>query len=300
MGSDFGAGLAVLEWNAWRGFLVGAVFPRASRVPVDPRERWERLLARVPPDARTVLPHVDLSRTGGVPRGRAELFAALRERGARVLNEHVTDISKGRIQRECARLGLPVTAAAREGDPDEWVLVKTDLNSGGRKERWLSPAERRRLGVGRLSRQLRDPGDYRVVRRRDVPPSWWSDPALSVERYVTNSRDAFYRVYVLGRQQVVSRAVSGARVRRMEGKLERRNAFFRDFRPLGDGGELPPDLLDTVRAFVAGFRLDYGALDLVEDDEGRAYVVDVNDTPYWGDEVQPGVLEHLAAQEIAP
>lgn len=286
-----GEGLAVLEWNAWHGFMAALLFPRADRIVVDTGERWERLLDRIPARTRAVLPHIDLSRTSRVPRGRAELCAALRDRGVRILNEHVTDISKGHVQRECARLGLPTVAAAREGDPEERVIVKTVLNAGGKKERWLTRGERRRLGVGPLSRHLRCADDYRVLRRRDVPRSWWSDPSLCVERYVDNSRNAFYRFYMVGRRQAVSRAVAAVPVRRMEGELERRNFLFHDF--AGEG--VSPGMLETARAFVAGFRLDFGALDLVEDDDGRAYVVDVNQTPYWGSESQAGMLEHLGA-----
>lgn len=293
-----GSGLAVLEWNAWRGFLVGALFPGARRVPVELGDTGREVLARIPPGTHTVLPHVDLSRTGDVPRERAELVAALRERGIRVLNEHVVDITKRRLQEVCAGLGLPSTRTGPDGPPDELLLVKTDLNSGGKKERSVHPSRRRRLGIGPVSARIRGADDYRVLRRREVPPAWWDDPTLCLERYVANSRDAFYRAYVVDRQLVVSRAVSPLRVRRMEGELERTNHLFRDFAP-ADGTPptpLPAGMLETLRAFVAGFRLDYGALDLVEDEEGRSYVVDVNDTPYWGSEWQEGVLEHLAAQ----
>jgi len=34
-------------------------------------------------------------------------------------------------------------------------------------------------------------------------------------------------------------------------------------------------------------------VDVVESESGEFYAVDLNRTPYWGNEKQPGMLEHL-------
>jgi hypothetical protein len=52
-------------------------------------------------------------------------------------------------------------------------------------------------------------------------------------------------------------------------------------------------LLSTAGIFMHRFKLDYGALDIVESEAAEFHVVDVNKTPYWGSERQPGLIEHL-------
>jgi glutathione synthase/RimK-type ligase-like ATP-grasp enzyme len=56
---------------------------------------------------------------------------------------------------------------------------------------------------------------------------------------------------------------------------------------------LPSRLLETAGVFLHRFKLDYGAIDIVESHDGEFYVVDVNMTPFWGDERQAGLTEHL-------
>jgi hypothetical protein len=84
----------------------------------------------------------------------------------------------------------------------------------------------------------------------------------------------------------------------MGGDLRRRNYWFWRHDKLlnaysDNTVELPAALLSTVGTFVDNFQLDFGALDVVESETGDYYVVDVNKTPFWGDERQPGLLEHL-------
>jgi hypothetical protein len=65
---------------------------------------------------------------------------------------------------------------------------------------------------------------------------------------------------------------------------------------------LPPSIWaafrNTIR-FVDAFGLDYGALDLVFDDDDLPYIVDVNPTPWGGRGMQAEIVAHLRAGLVA-
>jgi hypothetical protein len=61
----------------------------------------------------------------------------------------------------------------------------------------------------------------------------------------------------------------------------------------GCNANLPPALLRTMGIFIHRYHLDFGAIDVIESAAGDFYIVDVNKTPFWDDEYQPGLLEHL-------
>ena len=61
----------------------------------------------------------------------------------------------------------------------------------------------------------------------------------------------------------------------------------------GGDSKLPAALLRTMGIFIHRFGLDFGAIDVVESGEGDFCPVDVNKTPFWDAQYQPGLLEHL-------
>jgi hypothetical protein len=87
-------------------------------------------------------------------------------------------------------------------------------------------------------------------------------------------------------------------VRRQNFWLWRESEAVVPFR--GSGSELPPALLRILGVFIARFRVDYAAIDVVEGNQEDFYIVDVNKTAYWGHEYQEGLLEHLRRGFDAP
>jgi hypothetical protein len=145
---------------------------------------------------------------------------------------------------------------------------------------------------------MKSPDDYFVSRRGDLAPDVWNDPTLVVERYVKNPLGRFFRVYVAVNAIVISEAYTDTLVKRMEGRIRRHNHFLwrqgeRIYAESNAAADLPPRLLETAGAFLNRFHLDYGAVDVVENETGEFYEIDLNKTPFWGDEKQPGLLEHL-------
>jgi len=283
----------VYEFRAWSEFLVTRVFPGAVRLRARPNDIARDVERRIPPEARYFLFHLDMSVTKAFPRGRAQLLRALRRRGVIPLNADVDDITKRSIQAACRRLDIPVASAPRRGADGELLIVKTNCNYGGEGERTIPRALRTRLGIGALSRDIRGAADYRIIPREEVPEQWWTDDSLVVERYVSNRAHRFYRAYVVHERVVVSVVTNPSPIKKMTSGLPRQNHPLH-LAEISAATSLPAGLSSVLARVIRGMSLDYGAIDLVEDDAGVCYVIDVNTTPYWGDEIQPDLTEFLA------
>jgi hypothetical protein len=214
------------------------------------------------PPADLAIAHVDLTH---VPREYADFVAGY----PRSFNAHVTDISKRTISRQLV---------TRD---DEWcgaVIVKTDLNSRGARELavlgGLTPRDPWRLlprAVSiRVRRRLMRPDSpflrYQIFATKDdVPPHFWRDGRLVVERFLAERNGDEYRVrnaLFLGTTAI--------------------NTLFRSDDPIVRGRSMrdpeeqpmPPEVLELRRELSLDFgRIDYAIVD------GRVVVYDVNKTP---------------------
>lgn len=287
--------LLVYEWHAWQGFLVSQVFPHAFRLSAHVDDSIEAILDTIPKKTTAFLFHLDCSRTHHFPHQRSALTQALSARGIHVSNRATTDITKRHLQSTCRRLGLNSVQADREGDPYTRLIVKTNLNSGGYGERRLSAAERRLLRVPAPFAPINNATEYRVLTRRDIPSAWWAQPALTIERYIENQANRIHRVHVAGPRLVLSTGVAAGVLRRFGTERQRIN-YFLTRETLAENSapsQAVAQILQQVLPFLEGFQLDYGAIDVVEDETGTPYIIDVNTTPGWGEAYQPGLFEHL-------
>lgn len=271
------------------------IAPAATRLPARLGETASELLRRLPPHATAFVFHLNLTDTRRTPQRRGAFSRALRARGIRIVNEHVTDISKRRVQAACAAAGLNSVQAPRAGDPRELLIVKTNANYGGEKERFLGPRERRALGFEPRCRWIRSHDGYLILPRRDVRPELWRTRELVVERFIENRYHVFYRAHKLLDRVIISRMVNPARIKKMLQQIPRTNWYLRLPELESMRGPTPPPR-HVVRA-VAGvcrvLRLDLGSIDLVEDDAGECYVIDVNASPYWGEAGYDHMLRFL-------
>jgi hypothetical protein len=295
------APLVVLEHRAWHGYAIQMVQPHAMRIRVRHGEPAERVLAGVPHAARAVLMHVDASRTDGFVTRAPELWEALRARGTIALNGQATDIRKRTLQMRCDALGLPSAGAAREGAPDERVIIKTNLNSGGAPERQLG----RVLGGlanpfgADLNDTIRDASGYRVCRRDEVPAGAWNDSTLVIERFIENPDGIFFRVHTVGPATSVAEIWSEREVKKVTVGVRRRVNHLYWRTSAGDRAEGPSTdtaarVVALVRRVHAEIGIGFGAADCVMDANGTLVVVDVNKTPGAADIAsQPDVVAHL-------
>lgn len=211
--------------------------------------------------------HVDLS---VVPRKYAD-FA---RRYPVSLNTDALDIRKRRFS----------TLALDGTEPYQGpVIVKTDLNAGGKPERQLRrrmdpPAvvwARRALAgfcrsVGCWPQdRIVGASTYQVYPSpAEVPRTCFRSPSLIVEKFVPERRDGYYchrRYYVLGDAEV--------------------NQVWLGTQPIcaGDNDGVARDVPvpAELRRFRRRFRIEYGKIDYVRGPSGEIFVLDVNKTP-WG------------------
>ncbi|QDS94626.1 hypothetical protein FF011L_34060 [Roseimaritima multifibrata] len=290
---------AVYEWNAWKDYGIQVWRPRAYRIEANPKDEVSEVLARVKPRTRDFLVHLNLSRQAAFPQQRSELIAALRQKGIRVWNANVSDITKRRVQAECKRLGLPSTGATRAGNPDEKLILKSNCNHGGVNELLLDQETRAQMGLPPVSTLVDGNLEYPIKPRSSMTDEW-EDRGLAIERLIENARGVFYRAYLVCGRLVISRFVqpdTESPVKRFKGVFKRDNFHYEDCSRLLESpdtdDELSPGLKTVVASFVDGIQLDYGALDVVADDDENFYVIDLNITPYWGAPGQPKMTKFL-------
>jgi hypothetical protein len=300
--------IAVLHWPVRKHYLISGLAPGVDLVPVVPGEPAADAVARILGGhlsghghlPELVLVHIDSSTPADFVRTLDDLQDRIEATGIAVWNGGVASITKRSIQTRLADAGLPTTLALRDGDAAEKVIVKTNLNSRGIPE-WEMPDEHRAaLGwAPRAASPLDGKDGYLVMQRAEVPAPWWDDPQAIIERYVDNRYGVFYRVYFVGEQVVVCEGRASTQVRRMRDAHDRYDLLLDRHSAV----ESPVETLVWQPAFDAFLSavacaellsLDYGTIDLVVDDRGIPYVVDVNTTPFWGIPEGPDdMLRHL-------
>ncbi|HEY6805371.1 MAG TPA: hypothetical protein VI306_17470 [Pyrinomonadaceae bacterium] len=286
MADDSLSHVAVLEWQAWKGFLLLHVLgDSAIRIETDPfsefpAEQFDYIFET----CSAVCWQINLSVRGQLPLQIRELTNRFTERGLYVVNGIVQDIRKSTLQAHLETVGLPSLRATPDGPAEEMLFVKTNLNYGGEVERWL-PVES--VAAGKLERLVsNDFGAYRykTIQRRFIKEELWNDPALVIERYVTNNENSFYRVYFSGGQVVIVKAFAPGVIKKLSGD-DRDTNFVTDLEHLKDGTDQLPlneSLKRDVAIFIDTAPVEFGSLDIVHDGQHNNYIIDLNLTPYAG------------------
>ncbi|WP_164013460.1 hypothetical protein [Pyxidicoccus trucidator] len=285
------AGFTILDWTLRPDYLARQLLRDARLVKVKPGIPAAAMAEEVFTKAGgpgNVLLHIDASTPADFIRPLEAFCGLLGDAGYAVWNGAMHDIRKRSIHSLLQRLNLPCAAAKRDGDPDTRVIVKTNLNSRGIAE-WEVPDEHR-SAMGwpeRTPSPLDGIQGYRVMRRKEVDASWWDDPRLVLEEYIDNRDGAFCRVYFCGEQMVICEGKALTEVRRMADGFDRYDYLANRksiLEPVLAGVLAPPVVAAALAALAVAEAagLDYGSIDLVRDDAGIPYVVDINLTPYWG------------------
>jgi hypothetical protein len=291
-----GEKVAIYEWQTNRQFLFPVLCPSSVRIEANANDWAEDVLRRLSGRIRLFAFHLNLTQTASFPQDRPALCRALARSGVSVVNAEVTNISKAFIQATCRRLGLPTTEAVPEGDPAEMLIIKTNLNYGGMGDKVLDTADLRILGCSAAESTM-DAKSYKILKRRDVTLKEWNDPTLFVERFIQNVNDRFCRAYCLNEYLVISEVVDPLPIKKMPLGIHRQNSFFRfheeELEAIGTPSARATNLAYQMNKFVRFLRLDFAGLDVVVDDDGRNYIIDVNTTPSWRDSVAPDIVIFL-------
>lgn len=286
------------DLSHWQGFLLPVVVPSTSRMTVVVGESTNDILGRLPANFSGAFAfHINLTDSSRCPESRTELVAELHSRGIQTLNADVLDISKRFVQAACRRAGLMTTTAPPEGDASELLIVKTNRNYGGVPEARLSGDDLDTLAISPHAIHKQPDHGYLVAPRRDVPAAAWDDPNFVVERYIENRSQLFYRIYVLCNRFAISEGRERAWVKTI-GRSDRQRLLLFSVDSAGQiDATVPPDLqpaIDAVLRFVSLTGMDFGCVDMMRDDDGRFYIVDMNTTATWGSETEVRIIQHLA------
>jgi hypothetical protein len=286
--------IVVYDWLTRAEFLIWSVLPHAEKISASPADGAEDVMARVPPDASAFLFHQNCTLTNRFPNDRDALVRALTERGIPLWNDTVTDISKRSLQDRCGRLGLMTTRASKSGSPADTLIVKTNLNYGGASEWALNADEREALAVGNGTTLMYEPNHYRVLPRSALSPEWWHDDNLVIERYIENDEGSWYRAYLFLTQMFLCRYNSPFKIKKVGDSSVL--ASWSIVLPLTENqAHLTSEAFGVAKAattIATDMRLDFGALDIMVDDESNAFVIDVNSTPAYN-YPEPGLVQHL-------
>jgi hypothetical protein len=278
--------IAVLEWRAWNGFLLSHVLGRhAARIETDPfREFPSEEFDRICGSFTTVCFQINLSVRSRLPLRVCDLTNRFIERGIYVVNGLVQDIRKSTLHAHLGAIGLHSLKAAPSGPSDEILFVKTDLNYGGDLERWLPPDSIAAGGLEHLVAPDFGAYHYQTVKRGKLPEDIWADPAMVVEKYVTNAENSFYRAYFSGKQVIIVEAFAQGIIKKLSSDPRDTN-FVTDLEHLKAGSdelEISATLKRDVATFVENTPLEFGCIDIVHDGHDNHYIIDLNLTPYAG------------------
>jgi hypothetical protein len=287
--------LVVYQWRAWHGFLIRRIAPGAHMIKAGPLDQVDQVTDRLPSSPGAFLIHIDCSLTRRFPVQREELIAGLQGLGWILCNEEVVDICKRNIQRRLAEAGCRSVSASQEGLASDLLIVKSNHNHGGGPERAIPEEYRDLIGIGQLPPQWLDEKSYRVLPRSEVLPEWWSDPSLSVERFIDNEDRVFFRASLAGEDFHLMRLLHPAQIKKSS--QSRVIAVW-----TGSLGT-PPTFIDPwadavfaeVRVAADALSMDFGSMDVAVTDAGEPFIVDVNQTPALNPDVFfPRLVRHLS------
>lgn len=294
--------VAVLEWSAWDGFLLGHVLgDDAVRIETDPFSEFPSVqFDRVCDSFTTVCFQINLSVRHRLPLGIRDLTSRFVERGVYVVNGLVQDIRKSTLHAHLEAIGLPSLKAAPSGSSDEILFVKTDLNYGGELERWLPPESIAAGGLEHLISPDFGAYHYQTVERGMLRADIWTDPAIVVEKYVNNAEDSFYRVYFSGKQVIIVKAFAPRIIKKLSDDPRDTN-FVTDLEHLKAGTDrlqISATLKRDVATFVENTPVEFGSIDIVHDGHDNHYIVDLNLTPYAGKKAHDAFLTDFLRRGI--
>lgn len=301
--SSNGGTVAVLEWQAWTGFLLTHVLgDDAVRIETDPfSELPSAQFDRICDSFAAVCFQINLSFRARLPLRIRDLTDRFVERGVVVVNGIVQDYRKSTLHAHLESIGLSSLKAAPTGSPDEILFVKTDLNYGGELERWLPPGSIAAGGFENLVSPDIGAYRYKTVQRGMLQEEIWRDPAIVVEKYVANAENSFYRVYFAGENIIIVKAFAPGTIKKLSDD-ERDTNYVTDLDHLKEGTDeltISATLKRDVATFVEKTPVEFGCIDIVHDGHDNHYIVDLNLTPYAGKRVTDTFLTNFLREGLA-
>jgi hypothetical protein len=257
-----------------QSYLAAKVYPEARVIDCQPlTDTPEQMLAGVG-DETEVLFHIDLSVQERVPLRRVEIVGVIREKEIRLHNSAHTDQRKRCLQEVSRAVGFGSLSASQEGEADELLVVKSDINVGGGPER-RTLRRFPRLPVPQLPSRVTNPSEYHVLPRREVPTEIWEDATLQVERYVANEQGLVVRSFWNQGKGVVSVIENPREI------IKKRNERCPRWNYEEPVDELTATVFTRMKVYAEKIGVSFFAADWVVDEAKNPHLVDLNLTPQW-------------------
>ena len=287
--------VAVVEWSAWDRFLMPHIVDGATRIEVNPFEAAGRgAIVDLALAFDLVCFQINISVSYDLPLDLAGIASDLENKGVRLVNARCRDITKATLHRTLFGCGLPsLQLTAAPAVPCK-VIVKSNLNYGGTVERRHATRLPKESIVARLLRGGMGPFSYRVECSTEVPASAFADDGLVVERYVENVEECIYRTYFAGDHRVVVKVHGTGPIKKVNGDNRDTNTAYSEDETAAAVELLPTEVVEIGSKLPRAMAVEFGCIDIVIDDDGHAFAVDINPTPSAGDAPPPReVLEYL-------
>jgi hypothetical protein len=185
----------VLNYNGWDGYLIKDVVDENLVFPA--LEVNKSLLEKHYNKFEAVLFNVNLSYFGAVTFGNELKIKDFINSDKVVLNEGLYDIRKRNLHKLLDKSGLTSAKAHSDGDPDELLMVKTNLNWGGEKEFIASSSVQDSINFKATKQHLQGHRSYYVKKRKDINPFLWNDNSIVIENIFRIRMTTFYDCIVV-------------------------------------------------------------------------------------------------------
>ena len=255
-------------------YLAAKIFPDHKVVLCSPlSEDIAGIVAQIE-GQKDFLFHIDLSVQTGIPRCRKSLIHALSLDGVIVHNAFHADQRKRELQQISAQLGFKSLTALQDGEPEEKLLVKTDLNVGGGPER-RALIRFPRIPVPPLPNRVTTPFEYYSAKRREIPDEIWADQTLQIEWCVENRNGIVLRTFWNQGRGVVSVIENPHEI------VKKRNEKCRRWNHIKPVDTLTEAAFQQMRIYAEHLKLSFFAADFVVAEDQSIFLVDLNLTPQW-------------------
>ena len=270
----------VYEWQAWKGFLISHLIADYCRIEAAFDDELDDLENALSPNIKAVLLQINLSRSKYFPAKRAKLIKGLQDRGLLVLNHAVGDITKKNLHTLLGTVGISAAKATVEGNPEEFLFIKSNLNWGGVAEQRLPESIREKFDEP-TGMSIKKHDQYYLAQRQDLTPEHWQDESIVIEKYIVNRENSFYRIYAFGDALVIVKAHTIDLIKKISGDKNDINYFYNKEEIIQNKTSLPLNLNKILRQFVLNIPLDYFCLDVVHNINDY-FIIDLNLTPWSG------------------
>lgn len=273
----------------FHSYLASKLSPGAVVIECDPvKDTADSVLTRSRKHSDFFF-HIDLTVQPNIPPGRRELINSLISRGVTVHNAHHDDQRKRMLQKVSHELGFQSLTAPQAGDPNEKLMVKSDLNVAGGPER-RTVRRFPDMELPPLPSRVCSPSEYYVALRADIPEVIWDDETLHVEKFIDNPKGSVLRTFWNRGKIVVSVIENPHEV------VKKHNEKCRRWNYAHPVDELTEKAFTTMRLYAERLRLSFFAADWVLDEKDSIFIVDLNLTAQWA--VNPATHIHNMTPEL--